>query len=440
MKIALTGDSILQRRLNSREDATLRPLFDLIRAADVSFTNLEVLPNDFEGDPALESGGSHFGAPSWILDELVAGGFDLFSTANNHALDYGIAGLHAMHRELDKRELLYAGTGRNLEEARRPVYCTRPEGTVALLACSATFGKGQEASDQTRDMPGRPGLNPLRYDTVHEVNPTQMAQVRELIASLGLDRLYQGAVELGFAHPLPHPSLAVFGPFTPLLFREGHQTRVRTAPRKKDVDDILRWVEEARVMSDVVVLSIHAHELGYNAEGDWDLEAPAEFLQPVARRMIEAGIDIVVCHGPHLLRGMEIYNGKPIFYSLGNFIGQNELVERLPIDSYEQFRVERNQTPSKVFQQRTQNDARSFPSDARFWESLVPVCQFDGNRLASIELHPVSLGLGESIHRRGRPRLAQGEHAQQILQRFAKLSAPYGTELQLDGDIARIAL
>ena len=146
MKIALTGDSILQRRLNSREDATLRPLFDLIRAADVSFTNLEVLPNDFEGDPALESGGSHFGAPSWILDELVAGGFDLFSTANNHALDYGIAGLHAMHRELDKRELLYTGTGRNLEEARRPVYCTRPEGTVALLACSATFGKGQESS------------------------------------------------------------------------------------------------------------------------------------------------------------------------------------------------------------------------------------------------------------------------------------------------------
>lgn len=440
MKIALTGDSILQRRLNSREDETLRPLFDLIRAADVSFTNLEVLPNDFEGDPALESGGSHFGAPSWVLDELVQGGFDLFSTANNHALDYSISGLHAMHRELDKRELLYAGTGRNLEEARRPVYCTRPEGTVALLACSATFGKGQEASDQTRDMPGRPGLNPLRYDTVHEVNPAQMAQVRELIASLGLDRLYQGAVDLGFAHPLPHPSLAVFGPFTPLLFREGQQTRVRTAPRKKDVDDILRWVEEARVMADVVVLSIHAHELGFNAEGDWDLEAPAEFLQPVARRMIEAGVDIVVCHGPHLLRGMEMYNGKPIFYSLGNFIGQNELVERLPIDSYEQFRVDRNQTPSKVFQQRTQNDTRSFPSDARFWESLVPVCQFDGKRLASIELHPVSLGLGESIHRRGRPRLAQGEHAQQILQRFAKLSAPYGTELQLDGDIARIAL
>ena len=66
MKIALTGDSILQRRLHSRDDQALSPLFDLIRAADVSFTNLEVLPNDFVGDPALDSGGSHFGAPAWV--------------------------------------------------------------------------------------------------------------------------------------------------------------------------------------------------------------------------------------------------------------------------------------------------------------------------------------------------------------------------------------
>ena len=193
-------------------------------------------------------------------------------------------------------------------------------------------------------------------------------------------------------------------------------------------------------MSDIVVLSIHAHELGHDATGDWNLEAAAEFIQPVARRMIDAGVDIVVGHGPHLLRGMEIYNGKPIFYSLGNFIGQNELVERLPADSYEQFRVDRNQTPSKVFLQRTQNDTRSFPSDSRFWESLVPVCQFDGRRLTGIELHPVSLGLGEAVHRRGRPRLAEGDHAQAILQRFAALSEPYGTRLPIDGSIARVQL
>ena len=73
LSLLLSGDSILQRRLNSRDDAELRPLFDKVRAADVAFTNLEVLANDYRGDPALESGGSHFGAPAWVLDELVEG-------------------------------------------------------------------------------------------------------------------------------------------------------------------------------------------------------------------------------------------------------------------------------------------------------------------------------------------------------------------------------
>jgi len=81
LSLLLTGDSILQRRLNSRDDTELRPLFDKVRAADVAFTNLEGLANDYRGDPALESGGSHFGAPAWVLDELVAAGFDLFATA-----------------------------------------------------------------------------------------------------------------------------------------------------------------------------------------------------------------------------------------------------------------------------------------------------------------------------------------------------------------------
>src|ERR1043166_1210751 len=93
MKLLLTGDSILQRRLQSRVDGLLSPLFDRVRAADVAFTNLEVLANDYRGDPALESGGSHFGAPAWVLDELVDAGFDLFATATNHSLDYGVSGL-----------------------------------------------------------------------------------------------------------------------------------------------------------------------------------------------------------------------------------------------------------------------------------------------------------------------------------------------------------
>ena len=53
-----------QRKLPSRADPVTRPLFDLFRRADVTFTNLETLSNDHPGDPALEGVRLHFGAPA----------------------------------------------------------------------------------------------------------------------------------------------------------------------------------------------------------------------------------------------------------------------------------------------------------------------------------------------------------------------------------------
>src|SRR5258708_35322007 len=93
LRLLLTGDSILQRRLNSHDDAELRPLFDKVRAADVAFTNFEVLANDYRGDPALEGGGSHFGAPAWVLDELVAAGHHPFAPAADPSPGYSDLGL-----------------------------------------------------------------------------------------------------------------------------------------------------------------------------------------------------------------------------------------------------------------------------------------------------------------------------------------------------------
>ena len=207
LRLALTGDSIVERRLLTLKDAALRPLFDLIRGADIAFTNLEVLPNDFVGDPALESGGSHFGAPAWVLDELTDAGFDLFAMASNHSLDYGVSGLLRAIEAMEKRGLSFAGVGRNLEDARRPAYHAHPNGTVALVSCTATFAKGQEAAAQRPDMPGRPGLNPLRHSTVYEVTPAQLAVVVEMAEQLGLERMRQKVVQLGFAFPPNDPAL-----------------------------------------------------------------------------------------------------------------------------------------------------------------------------------------------------------------------------------------
>src|SRR3954469_7987620 len=198
LRLALSGDSILERRLLSRSDPELRPLFDLVRAADLGFTNLEVLPNNFVGDPALESGGSHFGAPSWVVDELSEAGFQLFAAATNHSLDYGVAGLREAMAQLERRGVTYAGIGRNLEESRRPAYHTHPAGTVAMISCCSTFAKGQAASAQRPDMPGRPGLNPVHVDAVHEVTEPQLAAVRELAEQLGLEQQRLQRIQMGF--------------------------------------------------------------------------------------------------------------------------------------------------------------------------------------------------------------------------------------------------
>ena len=60
----------------------------------------------------------------------------------------------------------------------------------------------------------------------------------------------------------------------------------------------------------------------------------ADFVVTAAHLAIDAGADIFVGHGPHILRGIEIYKGKPIFYSMANFAFENETMRFQPAESY----------------------------------------------------------------------------------------------------------
>ena len=391
-----------------------------------------MLANDYRGDPALEGGGSHFGAPAWVVDELLAAGFDLFATATNHSLDYSISGLLHSIEAMEARGISFAGVGRNLEEARRPCYHTSPKGTVAMISCASTFGKGQEAGAARPDVQGRPGLNPLHFETVHEVSEQQLASLREIADQLGLEAERQQKIKMGFAFA---PNDAAVFPMGDLKFKSSNKAEVRTTPNAKDIAGMVRWVKEARGLADLVLVSLHAHEQLPESK-----ELPAEFIGGFAREMIDAGADLVVGHGPHLLRGMELYKSKPIFYSLGNFLGQNELVPKIPADGYERFRAAPELTPGQVYQTRTRGDSAGFPADRRYWESVVPTLTYDGGALRSIDLMPITLGWKEARHRRGRPRLAEGEEARSILARFAELSRPFGTTVAINGASASVAV
>jgi hypothetical protein len=83
-------------------------------------------------------------------------------------------------------------------------------------------------------------------------------------------------------------------------------------------------VDSVRRLVDVLVVTFHGGSEGGDAirvpRGPERLAGePRGDLRAWARAVIDAGADAVVGHGPHVLRGVEFYRGKPIFYSLGNF-------------------------------------------------------------------------------------------------------------------------
>ncbi len=78
------------------------------------------------------------------------------------------------------------------------------------------------------------------------------------------------------------------------------------------VEPLLSQIAECHAAGEKVVVLIH-----WGIERD---ETPQEYQRALAKRYIDAGADLVIGSHPHVLQGIEYYKGKPIFYSLGNFI------------------------------------------------------------------------------------------------------------------------
>ena len=93
-----------------------------------------------------------------------------------------------------------------------------------------------------------------------------------------------------------------------------------TSVNKEDLEGARKWINGAKQQADWVVYGTHCHESGNDGEIHGpSLTSPPQFLEELARWVIDQGADVFAGHGPHFLRGIEIYKGKPIFYSLGNF-------------------------------------------------------------------------------------------------------------------------
>jgi poly-gamma-glutamate synthesis protein (capsule biosynthesis protein) len=183
--MALTGDSIITRKLSVYEEPEFLEMIQLIRGADVAFTNIEMLFHDYESFPMNQSGGTYMRAEPELAKELAWAGFDLGSLANNHTGDYGVPAMLLTQRYVREAGIIAAGTGESLMQAREAKYLETADGRVALIAVASTFPDHSRASKSRGDIPARPGLNPLRYNTTYVVSREQIEALRSTMKSLG---------------------------------------------------------------------------------------------------------------------------------------------------------------------------------------------------------------------------------------------------------------
>lgn len=428
MTFTATGDSFITRRLPSLHAESFRQLSSLIQQAEVRFTNLEVTTHRYEGIPAAVSGGTWAVAPPEVLEDIRAYGFNLLSWANNHTLDYSIEGLRAMKRYLDHYGFVHAGAGDNLAEASQPKYLDCPSGRVALIAVTSTFHDSWVAGDQRPDMIGRPGINPLRYSTTYRLPSDQLEQLRNIAKGIGINAKHEQRVKEGYA-VASDDGQVLFGDYR---FAEGTMPGYTTKPLERDVQRIHKAIKEAERSADYVLVSLHAHEMA----GD-DKSAPAEFIKTFSRSCIDAGAHAVIGHGPHILRGIEIYKQRPIFYSLGNFIFQNETVTALPADFYEKYGLDHTHGVADAFDKRTNGDTKGLGVNKLAWETIVPFWSMEDGYVKEIRLYPVELGYGMSRYQRGWPKPSENIN---ILEHLQQISAPFQTKIDMNGSVGIIRL
>jgi poly-gamma-glutamate capsule biosynthesis protein CapA/YwtB (metallophosphatase superfamily) len=419
------GDAFITRRISIYDSQpTIASLFKRIKKADLSFINLEIAIHNFEGYPIGEGKYDGYGqADPNVADDLKELGFNLCSQANNHAMDYSAGGLEATIRNLDRVGIAHSGAGRNLADAREPVYFDTPKGIISLVSAS-TWDLGV-ASYPRKDLPGRPGINAFRLNPLYHLKTEHWCQFLGIIKELD----HEADVFIN------EPTVINF-PDRKTKFIKGEYTHRELVPNKSDFVGNLKAVKDARRLSDWVLFSLHDHNNGVNApEGYKNLEIPPHEVKEFAHKVIDAGADAYLGHGPHVLRGIEIFNGKPIFYSLGNFVFQSTLIRRQPSDLFDMWGLSDDNSTADLYEKRETPPAVFF-NDLAYWESIVAEIDYHEGKLKEIRLIPIVLDfdptrpLAEQRTHAGVPRLAEGEKAKKIIDDVKRLSRLFGTEIE----------
>lgn len=339
-------------------------VWDYLRSADLTTANLE-LPLTSGGAPVDKAITLHAGTE--LTPSLREAGIGLMTVANNHALDYGAEGLYNTLSALRDTGVAAVGGGQNLEAAARPALISVGEASVAVFGLASTLPPGFAAG------PGRPGIAPVRARSSFHVDAVTLDE------------------------------------------QPGMSPWVETEVVQEDLRQACERINSIRAEADLIMVHIH-----WGIPNGWcaAFQGPlADYQRPLGHALIDAGVDLVVGHHPHVVHGVERYKDGLIAYSLGNFLfhsmsddRETELTNKYP--------------PYDVSSLET--------GEAR--QAVILELKVARSRMVSVVFRPVRMNA------RGEPELVGGTEADAVLGRLAEHSYRMDTEVEVRNREAHVAL
>jgi poly-gamma-glutamate capsule biosynthesis protein CapA/YwtB (metallophosphatase superfamily) len=239
------------------------PYFDKVRSifhrADVVVGQVE-WPHTRRGQVCS----SDMPAPAADPDHLKAvknAGLDIATLASNHMFDQGPFGLADTVSGLTELGIATVGAGANIAEARKPAILEKNGVTVGVLAYNCV---GPRESWATAVKAGTAHIHVMTH------------------------------YELEYASPGSRPAEFSF-------------------PHPDHVEAMENDIRQLKSLVDVVVVVFHKGMVRIPVK-------LAHYERQVSRAAIDAGADAVVGHHAHILRGVEVYKGRPIYHGVNHFV------------------------------------------------------------------------------------------------------------------------
>jgi hypothetical protein len=349
---------------------------DCLGKFDLVFGNCEGAYTD--APHFAPSAGWRVVAPTACGRSLGKSGFDVMALANNHILDAGHEGLRDTRMLLEAQGIRTVGAGGDLDEALAPAIVERHGHRIGLLSFASVYQAGYEARK------GTPGLAPVRVHSHYFI-----------------------------------PDWDAYGKVEP-----GVPPEVRTVPWPEDLQQMQAAIRGLRNEVDVIIVSHHWGRAGRPA-------VLTDYERILGRASIEAGADIVLGHHHHFMRGIEIFDGKPIFYGLGHFVFDLPGLEAA-LTAHEIARL--HEMGEYAIYPREGYPLSPFHPDARM--TMIATCDFEGRSLKSVGFMPCLIDSANHAV----PLAAGSEAALRVATYVREISATAGLPTVYETDDARFGL